>query len=269
MQLRVSIFLSFFIVQLSFLNAQYAPFNCEAELVKKSVQNGIRTASYPAKASTKGYVYALSGLAVVGITMTADESLQQWITSGRNSGLDQTARFLAEPFGNPYYAGGATLMSYIIACHSGHERWAQVSSDAFQSVMISSGITLFLKAAFHRHRPREQTELDPYVFDGPSLSGDNLSFPSGHTTIAFALATSLSLSFDRWYYSVPLYGLATLTAWERIYNFEHWPSDVMLGAAIGSTVGWLIHQYGNPKIELVMSGNRWGGSNIGIGINLN
>lgn len=269
MQLRVSIFLSFFIFQLSSSNAQYAPFSCEAQLVKKSVQNGIKVVSYPAQASTAGYVYAFTGLAAVGITMTADESLQQWITSGRGENLDASARFLGEPFGNPYYAGGATLVSYLIACHSGNEKWAQVSSEAFQSVMISSGITLFLKAAFHRHRPREQTQLDPYVFDGPSLNTDNLSFPSGHTTIAFALATSLSLSFDRWYFSVPLYGLATLTAWQRIYNFEHWPSDVFMGAAIGTAVGWIVHLYENPKIELVMNGNRWGGTDIGIGISLN
>lgn len=269
MQLRLLTFLLIFVFHPPGLMAQYAPFTCEAELLKKSFHSGLEVARYPAKADVGAYVYTFTGAAAVGIAMTADESLQRWITSGRQAKLDATARFLGEPFGNPYYAGGATLLSYLLACHTGNQQWQQVSSEAFQSVMIASGITLFLKASFHRHRPREQTELDPYVFDGPSFSPDHLSFPSGHTTVAFSLATSLSLHFNRWYYSLPLYTLAGITAWERIYNFEHWPSDVLLGAAIGTSVGWLIHKFENPRIELAMNGNRWGGSDIGIAINLN
>jgi membrane-associated phospholipid phosphatase len=60
-----------------------------------------------------------------------------------------------------------------------------------------------------------------------------LQFPSGHSTVAFALATSLSHELHNPIAAVALYAAATGTAWSRIYNACHWGSDVVVGAALG------------------------------------
>jgi membrane-associated phospholipid phosphatase len=56
---------------------------------------------------------------------------------------------------------------------------------------------------------------------------------SGHSALAFAFATSLSQEIHRTWATVGLYALATGTAWSRVYDDEHWTSDVLVGAAVG------------------------------------
>ena len=64
--------------------------------------------------------------------------------------------------------------------------------------------------------------------------------PSGHATIAFALATSLSDDIHRPWASVGLYGLATGVAWSRINDNRHWLTDVTAGALLGITSAKLV-----------------------------
>jgi membrane-associated phospholipid phosphatase len=65
------------------------------------------------------------------------------------------------------------------------------------------------------------------------------SFPSGHSSGAFALATSLSLNYLKWYVVVPSFAWAGLTGYSRMYLGVHYPTDVLMGAAIGSGTAWL------------------------------
>jgi PAP2 superfamily len=66
----------------------------------------------------------------------------------------------------------------------------------------------------------------------PPISGAS-SFPSGHTTVAFALATAVAdQTHDGWSDYV-LYGAATLTALSRINDNNHWASDVLVGGVVG------------------------------------
>ena len=61
----------------------------------------------------------------------------------------------------------------------------------------------------------------------------NTSFPSGHTTVAFATAAALAReSRARW---VPwvAYPVAALVGWSRLRDNRHWASDVVAGAAVG------------------------------------
>ncbi|MFI5380900.1 MAG: phosphatase PAP2 family protein [Tepidisphaerales bacterium] len=58
----------------------------------------------------------------------------------------------------------------------------------------------------------------------------NLSFASGHATASFATATALAILLPRWRWL--FYGLAMLTALERVAENAHWASDVVAGAAL-------------------------------------
>lgn len=65
----------------------------------------------------------------------------------------------------------------------------------------------------------------------PDSSAHN-SFPSGHTSTAFAGAELIRLEYGGWY-GAAAYACAGLTAAGRIYNNRHWANDVLAGAGIG------------------------------------
>lgn len=68
------------------------------------------------------------------------------------------------------------------------------------------------------------------------------SFPSGHTTAAFATATALTMRYPKWYVAVPAYGRAVLVAYSRMRLGVHYPSDVLAGALIGTCVSYVCYK---------------------------
>jgi hypothetical protein len=98
--------------------------------------------------------------------------------------------------------------------------------------IINDIVTNQFKITFQRHRPNTG---DPYnTFDwrgGPKI---NLSFISSHTSNAFATATAFATVYknSKWVPAVA-YSVASLVGLCRIYNNDHWASDVMAGAAVG------------------------------------
>src|SRR5205823_4854320 len=59
------------------------------------------------------------------------------------------------------------------------------------------------------------------------------SFPSGHSTSAFTAATLIEANSGP-AFGLPAYGLAAFTAFERVEEGRHFPSDILAGAAIGT-----------------------------------
>jgi membrane-associated phospholipid phosphatase len=107
---------------------------------------------------------------------------------------------------------------------------------------ISSGITLAVKYSVNRKRP-----FVTYPDIAKKSAAGSPSFPSGHTSGAFSLATSLTLSYPKWYIIVPAYSWAGTVAFSRMDLGVHYPSDVLAGALIGSGSAWLTH-YINKKL---------------------
>jgi membrane-associated phospholipid phosphatase len=97
------------------------------------------------------------------------------------------------------------------------------------SLVINTAITQGLKYTINRQRPYDAypTIINPYNIE------TDASFPSGHTSTAFALATSLSMQNKKWYVVIPAFAWATSVGYSRMYLGEHYPSDVFAGAAIG------------------------------------
>jgi membrane-associated phospholipid phosphatase len=101
--------------------------------------------------------------------------------------------------------------------------------QAAGALAINTVITQGLKYSINRARPYEKypTLIHPYHIE------TDASFPSGHTSTAFATAASLSINFKKWYVVVPAYTWAASVGYSRLYLGEHYPTDVLAGAAIG------------------------------------
>lgn len=102
------------------------------------------------------------------------------------------------------------------------------------TVIEAVGVTYGLKYAFDRERPyvKYPDKIHPIEPE------DSPSFPSGHTTAAFSLATSLSITYPKWYVIAPSAVWACGVGMARMNQGVHYPSDVLAGAAIGIGCGF-------------------------------
>lgn len=98
--------------------------------------------------------------------------------------------------------------------------------DAQKSILLSGVGVLILKGIIGKKRPPGPIEYQPFT-----LSSGYHAFPSGHTTTAFALATSISYHYPK--YNKLAYTLAALVGISRMYEDKHWFSDVVAGAGLG------------------------------------
>ncbi|MGQ9799974.1 MAG: phosphatase PAP2 family protein [Ignavibacterium sp.] len=102
--------------------------------------------------------------------------------------------------------------------------------------LLYAGLTTTI-IKFTTGRSRPYMNEGNFNFNFFQTTNDYLSFPSGHSTVAFTLSSILSQRINNTYASVGLYSLALLTLWQRMYSDNHWLSDVILGASIGYFIG--------------------------------
>lgn len=106
-----------------------------------------------------------------------------------------------------------------------------------ESFVVTGVFVQTLKFSTHRHRPF--TNDPPHTWDGASLKtdGSNHSFPSGHASSAFAVATVIAEEYDNAFIPPVAYTVAAITAFNRVSRNAHWSSDVFAGSAIGYFTG--------------------------------
>jgi len=113
------------------------------------------------------------------------------------------------------------------------ERFRAMTYDMLDAVIVNLGYTELLKAAVGRERPNGQ---------------DNKSFPSGHTSNSFALATVVERHYG-WKIGVPAYALASVVGASRIQQDKHYLSDVVAGATLGYIVGRTVVRVNNRPLN--------------------
>lgn len=106
-----------------------------------------------------------------------------------------------------------------------------------ESIAISQLVTFSTKAIVNRERPYVK---DPTLT--PVIKAGSASFPSGHTSASFSLATSLAIINHKWYVVAPAFAWAGMVGYSRMYLGVHYPSDVLAGAIIGSGSAWLSYK---------------------------
>jgi membrane-associated phospholipid phosphatase len=175
-----------------------------------------------AKAPAKEWKKVAAGAAIVGAALLLDDEVARIARNNDSSAMDGITDAV-EPLG-----GGASdkvmagFLLYGIAAKNDRAR-AVAFDSIVSSVIASKAITPALKELIGRERPN---------------GGDADAFPSNHATQAFAVASVIASHYDdrRWV-KWAAYGLATGVGISRVYHGDHWTSDVLAGAAIGSLVG--------------------------------
>jgi membrane-associated phospholipid phosphatase len=109
---------------------------------------------------------------------------------------------------------------------------------AIAGIALSAGVTTLTKYMVNRKRPVVQY---PDKITARDVAGP-YSFPSAHTSSAFATATCLSLSFNKWYVTAPAYLYAGMVAYSRMRLGMHFPTDVLGGMVIGAGMPYLVYR---------------------------
>lgn len=200
--------------------------------------------SAPARFSLRDW--GIFGWTVAGTGMTAvvDDGLRN-ATAGRQQGFMQDVVDVGNAYGTwipPVAISSGLYLTGLVLDEPGIRR---AGRHVFQAALYATLITGSIKALAGRHRP--YLEDGPYKLRGPSTRDDFNSFPSGHSTIAFAVSSSLAAEIDEPWATVGLYGLAGITALSRMYSDRHWGSDVVFGAVVGTVCGYGVTHLNNDN----------------------
>lgn len=142
----------------------------------------------------------------------------------------------------------ASAVTPVALLSTDKEEWFTNGVMYIETLLVANGLKETLKLAVNRPRPYMYSDRETMP-ESELNSGDwAKSFPSGHTTIAFASATFLTYTFCRYFRNSPWripvsigsYALATGVAVLRVSSGKHFLSDVLAGATIGSAVGFLV-----------------------------
>jgi len=190
-------------------------------------------ATSPTRLDTEGALWTLGLVGATGILYWQDQNIRHWFQNHRTSTLDNLSP-IVEKFG----VFGVDLA--FIALYGGtgylieNEKMKETGLLSLESFLVSGAITVGVKGAVGRARPDVGGKSDFRPF---SLDMDYTSFPSGHASDAFSIASVFADMYDSPLVGITTYSLASLVGLQRLYVDRHWASDVLVGAAIGTVVG--------------------------------
>ncbi len=148
------------------------------------------------------------------------------VHTNRNTNLDKGFYYLSQSTYPVSLAVPAT--EWIMAFKTREKAMRAKAIHSSIALVGAVGTTYILKRVIDKPRPYQtHFYIQNYYLD------DNYSFPSGHSTAAFATATTLTLHYPKWYVAVPAYAYAGTIGYTRMHLGMHYPSDVAMGAGIG------------------------------------
>ena len=170
------------------------------------------------------------------------------LKQSRISLMDQ---FFMRPYSKPldYIGTGvefSVLLSPLVLVQVPKNEWVILGTMYVETMLFTFGITEWTKLLVDRARP--YMYFDEYPEKKVDNGDWNCSFPSGHTARSFAAAAFTSYAFcqyypdSKWRYAVIgiSFGAATTTAMLRMASGNHFFTDVLVGAMIGTTCGFLV-----------------------------
>ncbi|NIO49271.1 MAG: phosphatase PAP2 family protein [Candidatus Aminicenantes bacterium] len=173
----------------------------------------------------------LSAVIGAGLLLYAvDQDIQQWVQDHRNSSSEDIFRAITH-LGNGYVLIGLMTALYVSGEVSDNNSLRKTALLSLESWLTKGIIIRGLKSVVGRARP--WTGESSHSFHPFSTKSRFASFPSGHASSAFAVATVIAEQSKKAYIDILAYSLATLVAISRIHIDKHWASDILVGSAIG------------------------------------
>jgi membrane-associated phospholipid phosphatase len=204
------------------------------------------------------------GTVAIGAVMAMDEPLNSLMVA------NPYPDFLAKPFewgerwGNLRTMQYATLGVYFGGLVAGHDG-IRVTGRLMGEALLLAGLpAITLQYGLGRSRPYAGKGAWDYNFF--EWSNEFQSLPSGHATVAFAISTVLAKRIDRTWAGIPLYAMAGLTAFSLGWTNEHWPSDLLIGAALGYLAGSYVVEREEERSAVAGAEGAGERSRFGVGV---
>ena len=135
-----------------------------------------------------------------------------------------------------YISVGVPVGYFVAGLIHNNKDLKQKAAYTAAAILLNTATTTLLKNVVKRERPYN---VYPDIF--PDKIESDYSYPSGHTSSAFATATSLAITTKKWYVAVPAFAWSASVGYSRIYLGQHYPSDVIMGALVGTSSAFVCH----------------------------
>jgi hypothetical protein len=169
-----------------------------------------------------------------------DKDIRDKLQASRGNSLDKAADAGSQA-GNPLYQLGFAALVYGGSIAADSPKWKEVGEMIGESLILADASSFLLGETTGRGRPyATQSNGDFKPFQSKS-SFD--SFPSTHTASSFALASVLASTTDSFTLKAAYYSAASFIGFSRLYQNQHWASDVVMGAALGELCGRIVTHY--------------------------
>ena len=197
------------------------------------------SASHPAREPA----LARAWIVPVGIaaSVALDPEMREWTLNGHTRSLDHFAKSVNR-LGTAQRLVPAMALTYVSALVTHHETLATGTLKAAAAYIASDLVESALKPVVGRERPH--VEGNSHRFRPIIASGDWHSFPSAHVAHITAIAQAISMQTRSTPLTALCGSLVALVAWDRVYEDQHWTSDVSATIALsswvsGATIKWL------------------------------
>lgn len=189
-----------------------------------------------APADFDGYDWLMTALTIgaTAAAYTVDEEVRGEFGAMPRDGW-KIPLVAGELYGSGIVSGGLGIGLLATSAVTGDDDTRISGRLVLQSLVYSVAFTQVIKIVVGRSRPYLNEGKGAFHF--MRIDHDHHALPSGHTTAAFALSSTLSRRIGSLPVSILLYAMSTLTAIERMASDKHWLSDTVLGAVIGSVIG--------------------------------
>ncbi len=135
-----------------------------------------------------------------------------------------------------YISVGVPVAYFAAGLIHDNKAFKQKAAYTAAAILLNTASTSLLKNVVKRERP-----YNTHTGIFPDKIKSDYAFPSGHTSSAFATATSLALATKKWYVAVPVFAWSAGVGYSRIYVGQHYPSDVIMGALVGTGSAFICH----------------------------
>lgn len=235
--MRFNLAILFFVLVTSISFAQIEE-NAEKDF-DKFLEVGGDVLTSPKDFESEDWIKLTSTIGVTGLAMLIDEDVKNFSQSYKTDFLNTV--FSIDDYYHVELMAGSIIALYTYGVIDKNIKVRNLSLRLAESTIYATVIDFSIKFLAGRSRPfytNSSWDYEPF-----QTSYEQTSFASGHSTLAFAFSSVMAKEYKNFFWKFGWYTLAALTAYSRVYNNQHWFSDVVFGSAIGLFVGDFVNNH--------------------------